>query len=82
MSTHNIPFFNMKLRNTSKVIPNLQLWDFSKGFMNEFERAVVNEPSVFEPLKFYCTLMSEHLFVSQIMCLSIRIEKKYRPIIL
>ena len=24
--------------------------------MNELETAVVNEPSVFEPLKFYCTL--------------------------
>ena len=28
---------------------------FSKGLKNEFETAVVNEPSVFEPLKFYCT---------------------------
>ena len=27
---------------------------FSKGPKNEFETAVVNEPSVFEPLKFYC----------------------------
>ena len=27
---------------------------FSKGLNNEFETAVVNEPSVFEPLKFYC----------------------------
>ena len=27
----------------------------SKGLKNEFETAVVNEPSVFEPLKFYCT---------------------------
>ena len=27
----------------------------SKGLKNEFEIAVVNEPSVFEPLKFYCT---------------------------
>ena len=26
---------------------------FSKGLENEFEIAVVNEPSVFEPLKFY-----------------------------
>ena len=26
-----------------------------KGLKNEFETAVVNEPSVFEPLKFYCT---------------------------
>ena len=28
----------------------------SKGLKNGFETAVVNEPSVFEPLKFYCTL--------------------------
>ena len=27
---------------------------FSKGFKNEFERAMVSEPTVFEPLKFYC----------------------------
>ena len=28
----------------------------SDGLENEFEIAVVNEPSVFEPLKFYCTI--------------------------
>ena len=27
---------------------------FSKELKNEFETAVVNYPSVFEPLKFYC----------------------------
>ena len=27
---------------------------FSKGLKDEFETAVVNEPSVFEPFKFYC----------------------------
>ena len=27
---------------------------FSKGLKNEFETAMVNEPLVFEPLKFYC----------------------------
>ena len=27
---------------------------FSKGLKNEFEIAVVNEPSVFESLKVYC----------------------------
>ena len=27
---------------------------FSYGLKHEFETAVVNEPSVFEPLKFYC----------------------------
>ena len=26
----------------------------SKGFKKEFETDVVNEPSVFEPLNFYC----------------------------
>ena len=31
---------------------------FSKGLKNEFETAVVNEPSVFEPLKFYCIYSS------------------------
>ena len=28
---------------------------FSKGLEKEFKTAMVNEPSVFEPLKFYCT---------------------------
>ena len=28
---------------------------FNKGLKNEFEKAVVNKPSVFQPLKFYCT---------------------------
>ena len=44
-------------RKSLYIIPNLQLWDsFSHGLKNEFETAVVNEPSVFEPLKFYCNL--------------------------
>ena len=47
MSTYNIPF-------STKIISNLQLWDFSLGLKNKFETIVVNEPSVFEPLKFYC----------------------------
>ena len=31
-------------------------WDgiFSKGLKNQFQTAMVNEPSVFEQLKFYC----------------------------
>ena len=29
-------------------------WDFASGLKIEFETAVVNEPSVFEPLKVYC----------------------------
>ena len=37
---------------------SLQLGNFSKGLKKEFETAVVNEPSVFEPLKFYCILFA------------------------
>ena len=34
---------------------------YPKGLKNEFETAVVNEPSEFEPLKFYCTI---NIFIS------------------
>ena len=53
MSTHNISFHNIR-KKIILIIPNLQLWIFSKGPKNEFEPAVVNESSVFEPLKFVC----------------------------
>ena len=33
---------------------------FSKGLNNEFETAMVNEPSVFERLKFYCSLTNKY----------------------
>ena len=60
MSTHNIPFSIYK-RKSPKIILNLQLWNFfSKGLKNEFETAVINESSVFEPLKFYCTFDIRH----------------------
>ena len=32
---------------------------FSKGLTNEFETPVENEPSVFEPLNYYCIFNSE-----------------------
>ena len=36
---------------------------FSKG-LNEFEKALVNEPSVLEPLKFYCTMfVAKKIFI-------------------
>ena len=40
-----------------KEIPNLQQWDFFQGTQEEFETAVVNELTVFEPLKFYCNTL-------------------------
>ena len=44
----------MSTNKSHYIISNLQPRDFSKGLKNEFETAVVNEPLVFEPLKFYC----------------------------
>ena len=52
------PIFNIKKKNNKKqpflIILSLPLWDFSKRLKNDFETAVVDEPSVFKPLKFYC----------------------------
>ena len=53
MSTHNIPC-SIK-ENQLKLSQTCSYWIFSKGLEDEFEIAVVNKPSVFEPLKFYCT---------------------------
>ena len=46
--------FNMNKKNTINYPKSAATGFFSKGLKNEFETAVVNEPSVFEPLKFYC----------------------------
>ena len=48
--------FNMNKKNTLNYLKSAAIgFFFSKGLKNEFETAVVNEPSVFEPLKFYCS---------------------------
>ena len=56
MSIHNNNF-KYKKRKSTLIIPNLWLGDFvprDSFFKNEFETAVVYEPSVFKPLKFCC----------------------------
>ena len=63
MSTHNIPIFNIKKRKSSYIFLNLQLF-FPRNSKNEFKTAEVNEPSVFEPLKFYCTLKENKWLLS------------------
>ena len=50
MSTHTIPL-NIKKKITLNYPKSAAM-----GLKNEFEATVVNEPSVFEPLKFCCTL--------------------------
>ena len=41
--------------NINKLFQICSYEIFSEGLKSEFETAMVNEPSVFEPLKFYCT---------------------------
>ena len=47
--------FNIKKKVTLNDSKSAAMGFYSKGLKNEFETAVANEPSVFEPLKFYCT---------------------------
>ena len=46
--------FNIKMNITLNYHPKSATMGFSQGLKKEFEIAVVNEPSVFEPLNFYC----------------------------
>ena len=53
MSTHNIQFHD-KIRKLPEIFVFLS---YRKNFLrlkNEFELAMVNEPSVFEPSRFDC----------------------------
>ena len=54
MSTQYTMFNIIKNNNLNYSKP-AAMGFFSKGLKNEFEKAMVNEPSVLEPLKFYCT---------------------------
>ena len=56
MSTHKYRFqYKKEYYNKLSQICNQGM--FSQGLKNEFETAMVNEPSVFEPLKFCCTIL-------------------------
>ena len=49
--------FNIEKKITLNYRKSAAMGFCSKGFKNEFETAVVNEPSVFGPLKFYCIIL-------------------------
>ena len=55
--------FNMNKKNTLNYSKSAAMGLFSKGLKNEFETAVVYEPSVFEPLKFYCKFWRVCMFM-------------------
>ena len=46
--------FNIKKKITPNYLKSAAMGFLSKGLKNEYERVVVNEPSVFELLKVYC----------------------------
>ena len=54
--------FNLKKKNRPKLPLTCSYRIFSKRLKNEFETAVVNEPSVFEPLKVYCMYLFRFFF--------------------
>ena len=54
MSTHNIIFSIYKKENHPKLSQTCSYGIFSRRLKNEFQIAVVNQPSVFKPLKVYC----------------------------
>ena len=53
--------FNMNKKKHPKLSQIYSSGHLSKGLKNEFETAMVNEPSVFEPLKFYCICVLQHV---------------------
>ena len=56
MSTHNIAFSILNKKSPKiEINPNLQLWDFFQEIQERFRNSRKNKPSVFDPLKFYCT---------------------------
>ena len=53
-SNEQYTLFNIKIENHPKLSEICSNGIFSKGLKIEFETTLVNEPSVFEPLKVYC----------------------------
>ena len=47
--------FNIMKKITLNYVKSATMGFFSKELKNEFETAVVNEPSMFEPMKICCT---------------------------
>ena len=56
MSPHNIQFHD-KIKKNTKILVFLSYRKNFVGLKNEFEIAVVNEPSVFELLRFDCIIL-------------------------
>ena len=71
-------FFNVNKEIHPKFSLVCSYKNFSKELKNEFETAVVNEPSGFEPLKFYC-IYDRESFCARATC-QIDILSNYRTV--
>ena len=60
--TTQYTIFNIKKKITLNFLKSAAMRFFSKGLKKEFEIAMVNQPSVFEPLKFQCFHVPIFLF--------------------
>ena len=56
--------FNVENKITQNYLKSAAMGFCSNGLENEFETAMVNEPSVFEPLKFYYMFMRIHSLIA------------------
>ena len=61
MRAHNIPFSVLTKKIKLNYPKSAAMGLFSNELKNGFETAMVNEPSVFESLKFYCICFSYNL---------------------
>ena len=57
MCAHNIPFLVLKKKIKLNYPKSAAMGLFSYGLKNDFETALVNEPSAFEQLKLYCIIL-------------------------
>ena len=71
--------FNMKKEKHPKYPKFAAMGFFSKGLKNEFKTALVNEPSVFEPLKFYCSYVFDLWTHFCLTCDEVQEELLYYP---
>ena len=71
--------FNKKKKNALNYLKSAAMGFFSKRLKNKFETAVVNKPSVFEPLKFHCTENSKSKACEQVLGYTPRNVRAYSP---
>ena len=64
-------FFQNKKENQPKLSQICSYGIFSKGLNHGFQTAVVNEPSVFESLNFYCISL---LFLVSCLIFQVKLE--------